>query len=331
MDRKDLTAVVIPNFNGAAYIRGCLDSLRAQEGIALKIIVVDNGSEDGSAGIIEKEYPEVQLIRLETNRGFCGAVNEGIRAAGSFRYIILLNNDTKADPLFAKRLYDAAEKDERIFSCQARMLSMKDSGIIDDAGDFYCALGWAFSRGKGKHDGKRFRKSSDVFFTCAGAAIYRKKIFDQIGLFDENHFAYLEDTDLGWRARIEGYRNVYEPEASVLHIGSAASGSIYNLFKVRNSSRNSVYLIAKNMPVLQLILNLPLLIPGFLIKWVFFILKGYGREYALGIGKGFRLSRKGRQEGRKVVFRAENLKNYFVIQLELWINIFRRIANFFYR
>jgi GT2 family glycosyltransferase len=329
MEQAERIAVIIPNYNGAPYIRACLDSLRKQEGSRFSVIAVDNGSEDGSDRIIRTEYPEVRLIRFDTNRGFCSAVNEGIRAAEGAEYVLLLNNDTSADPHFVKYLYEAAQKDERVFSCQARMLSMKDPQRLDDAGDFYCALGWAFSRGKGKEDGPRYRKGGNIFFACAGAAIYRKRILDEIGLFDENHFAYLEDTDLGWRARIRGYRNIYVPEASVLHVGSAASGSVYNLFKVRNSSRNSVYLIGKNMPALQLILNLPLLIPGFLIKLAFFALKGYGREYARGVGKGFRLCAQGRREGKKVVFRMGNLGHYFRIQLELWINIFRRIAGFF--
>ena len=127
------------------------------------------------------------------------------------------------------------------------MLSMADPSVMDDAGDYYCALGWAFARGKGK-PADRYERPVSLFFSCAGAAIYSVKILREIGKFDENHFCYLEDTDVGWKARINGYRNVFVPTAKVLHIGSATTGSLYNDFKVRNSSRNSIYLIYKNMP-----------------------------------------------------------------------------------
>lgn len=329
MKTADRITVVIPNYNGAAYLGACLASMRTQTMPGLGVIIVDNGSDDGSAEIAERDYPEDSLIRMGSNTGFCGAVNAGIRASEGADYVVLLNNDTEADPDFVRRLYEAVSADPRVFSAQARMLSMKDPTVIDDAGDFYCGLGWAFSRGKGKKDAERFRRKCPVFFTCAGAAIYRKKLLDEMGLFDEKHFAYLEDTDIGWRARILGYRNLYVPEAVVLHVGSASSGSIYNLFKVRNSSRNSVYLIYKNMPILQLILNLPLLLIGFLVKWLFFALKGYGKEYALGVGRGFRLSAEGGREGKKVRFHFRNLPHYLRIQWELWVNIVRRAANFF--
>lgn len=161
------------------------------------------------------------------------------------------------------------------FSTSAKMLSMKEPEIIDDAGDFYCALGWAFARGKGMDSG-RYTEPSKIFAACGGAAIYRRDVFAKIGYFDENHFAYLEDIDIGYRARIFGYQNGYCPEAIVYHAGSGASGSRYNAFKVDLSSRNSIYLIYKNMPLLQLILNLPFLLLGFLVKTLFFIKRDLG-------------------------------------------------------
>lgn len=317
-------SIVIPNLNGAAYIRDCLDAVRLQRGAEIRVIVVDNGSEDGSDRIVKEDYPEAELIRFETNTGFCGAVNAGIERSLDMDYVILLNNDTIVDPDFTCELVRAMESDDRIFSCQARMLSMADPTQIDDAGDLYCALGWAFARGKGKKDGPAYQSPRRIFAACAGAAIYRVSVLKEIGVFDEAHFAYLEDTDIGWRARIKGYINFYEPKAVVRHVGSASSGSIYNLFKVRNSSRNSVYIIGKNMPLLMVILNLPFLIPGFLVKAVFFAVKGFGRDYVTGLGKGLRLSREARKNGKKVVFRMKDLKCYALIQLELWLNLLRR-------
>ncbi|MBQ0059662.1 MAG: glycosyltransferase family 2 protein [Lachnospiraceae bacterium] len=322
-------SIVIPNMNGAAYLRACLESVRKQQGVT-RVIVVDNASTDGSDAMVKEIIPDAQLIRFETNTGFCGAVNAGIAASMDLDYVILLNNDTVIEPDFTRYLVEAMA-DENVFSAQARMLSMQDASVIDDAGDLYCALGWAFAYGKGKKDGPRYQKSRRLFSCCAGAAIYRISMLKEIGVFDEAHFAYLEDLDIGWRARLNGYMNIYEPRAVVHHVGSASSGSIYNLFKVRNSSRNSIYVIGKNMPWWQVILNLPLLIPGYLVKTLFFILKGYGKDYIAGIGKGVALSIKGAKEGKKAFKGLKKLPYCLRLQLELWFNLILRLKQPFDR
>lgn len=317
------TSVVIPNYNGIEYLTDCLMAMREQTRKPDRVIVIDNGSADGSPDFVRDHFPEAELICLDTNTGFCGAVNRGIRASKGMDYCILLNNDTRADRRFVECLVRAMEKYPKVFSAQAKMLSMRDPGVMDDAGDLYCSLGWAFARGKGKPE-RHFRKTEEIFSACAGAAIYRMSMIGEVGLFDENHFAYLEDCDIGWRARIKGYHNIFVPSAKVLHVGSASSGSVYNLFKVKNTSRNSIYLIAKNMPPLMILINLPLLVPGFLVKAAFFAAKGYGKEYVFGIGQGFRLSRTGAKEGRTVRYDRKNLPNYLRIQLELFANVVRR-------
>ena len=319
-------SVIIPNYNGMDFFRPCLTSVMVQTRPADRVIVVDNGSVDGSADAIEHEFPSVELIRFAENSGFCGAVNAGIKASGDCDYVILLNNDTEADPHFVEELLKGIAGKEKVFSCQAKMLKMSDPSLCDDAGDYYCSLGWAFARGRGKPE-SLYNKPAALFSSCAGAAIYSMKILNEIGIFDENHFAYLEDTDIGWRARINGYRNIFLPRARVLHVGSASTGSVYNDFKVKNTSRNSIYLIYKNMPTPQIILNLPLFIPGFLIKAAFFTLKGFGKEYIGGIRKGFALCRKGREEGRKISYNKKNFWNYAHIQVELWVNCLRRLHN----
>ncbi len=316
--------IVIPNLNGLTYLEKCLDSLREQTMQDFSIILIDNGSTDGSAEFVAGRYPEVRLIRHNTNTGFCYAVNEGIRLSDT-PYVILLNNDTICESEFVEKLVRRMEKHPDCFSCASRMVRMDSPDLIDSAGDYYCALGWAFARGKGK-PAAGYEKAGPVFSTCAGAAIYRRKLFESVGYFDEAHFAYLEDVDVCYRARIAGYRILYEPEAVVRHVGSAASGSIYNDFKIRHSSRNNVYLIYKNMPLLQILLNLPLLAAGFAVKLAFFASRGFGKEYFFGLGKGIRLSRK--NKNRKVRYKPENLGNYVRIQLELWVNIFRRLAEF---
>lgn len=311
-------SIVIPNYNGKHFLKACLEAVFAQTIKDLEVIVVDNGSTDGSQEYLAK-FPSVRILSLDQNYGFCRAVNEGIKAAAS-DYVILLNNDTEVEKDFAKELLEAIKADERIFSCSSKMLQFHERERIDDAGDYYCALGWAFGRGKGDL-ASDYETTAKIFAACAGAAIYRKKMLEELGYFDEKHFAYLEDIDLGYRARIAGYRNVYAPKAVVYHVGSGFSGSVHNAFKVKLSSRNSIYLAYKNMPWLQLILNAPFLLLGCLIKWLFFWKKGLGKEYLCGLREGIRLCR----EGKKVRFQWKNLPNYAVIQWELWLNMFRRL------
>lgn len=310
--------IVIPNYNGKAYLASCLQSI--YEGTTVpKVIVADNGSSDGSLALIEENYPQVQIIRFPDNQGFCTAVNAGIRATDT-KYVILLNNDTRAEAHFVEELVKSIEKKPNAFSVSAKMLSMKEPDIIDDAGDLYCALGWAFALGKGKVK-EYCDKEREIFAACGGASIYRRDLFERIGYFDENHFAYLEDMDIGYRAKIFGYRNYFTPKAIVYHAGSAVSGSRYNEFKVKLSSRNSIYLVFKNMPLLQLLVNLPFLLPGFLIKFLFFVKKGLGKTYFLGLLRGIGLSFSQEGKQNKVKFQMENINNYMRIQLELWINM----------
>ena len=313
-------SVVIPNFNGMAYLEGVLSSLENQTKKNFEIIIVDNGSTDGSCEYIESRFPQVKLIRFSENFGFCKAVNEGIQASRS-EYVLLLNNDIEAAPEFVEEMTAAIKRHRKAFSCQAKMIRFHDREKLDDAGNYYCALGWAFARGKGK-DIRQYDREEQIFASCGGAAIYRRELFRETGLFDEEHFAYLEDTDVGYRARIYGYENWYAPRAVVYHVGSGTSGSRYNQFKTRYSSRNNVYLIYKNMPFLQILLNIPFLAAGFGVKILFFIMKGLGKEYIAGIKNGFQISKK----NRKVPFSWRHLGNYGKIQLELWINMFRRIA-----
>ena len=311
-------SVVIPNFNGIAFLDSVLASLEGQTLSNFEVILVDNGSTDGSCSFVTANYPWVHLIELSENFGFCGAVNAGIRAAKA-PYVLLLNNDTEVKEDCVEEMLAAIRRHKNAFSCGARMVQYHDRDRLDDVGNYYCALGWSFARGRGK-DIHAYETEDKIFSACAGAAIYRKKIIEKIGYFDEEHFAYLEDTDIGYRARIYGYENWYAPKAIVYHVGSGTSGSRYNQFKTRYSSRNNIYLIYKNMPLLQIILNLPFLAVGFLIKFLFFAVKGMGKEYAAGIKNGFSISMK----NKKVPFRIKHLPNYCKIQLELWSNIIRR-------
>lgn len=314
--------VIIPNLNGMRYLEDCLSSLRKQTCQDFQTILVDNGSSDESVAFVQEKFPEVKIHRFSSNTGFCHGVNTGIRLSDT-PYVILLNNDTVCDEHFVEALLRGIKSRPDCFSCQARLLQMKNPEFLDDGGDYYCALGWAFAEGKGR-PAADYAREKKIFAACGGAAIYRKRLLAQIGLFDEKHFAYLEDIDIGYRAKIAGYENWYIPSAVVYHAGSGTSGSAYNEFKVRHASRNSIYLIYKNMPVLQILLNAPFLLAGFLIKTVFFAKQGFLKQYLTGLANGIRMSKK----RDKVVFQKKNMKNYVRIQLELWFNMVRRMRSF---
>lgn len=315
--------VIIPNYNGIRFIKECLEALLAQDipSSEYHVIVVDNGSTDAGRELIEDAFPQVSLIALPSNTGFCHAVNVGILAAKT-PYVILLNNDTKVHPHFVSALCGALDARPDAFSVSARMRMWDRPDLLDDAGDRYCVLGWAYARGKGQA-ATAYQSPAEIFSACGGAAIYRKSVLDEIGLFDEAHFAYLEDLDLGWRARVHGFRSYYEPAAEVVHYGSASTGSRYNETKTKLAAANSIYVIAKNMPLAQRIWNLPFLLIGFLVKFLFFCRKRMGILYVKGIREGFEkaLSEEGR--AGKIPFRWKNLANYLAIQGQLYVNTLR--------
>lgn len=308
--------VVIPNFNGKKYLEGCLVSLFNQSLKAEEIIVVDNNSTDGSVEFIKEKYSEeVTLVALGENFGFSTAVNEGIKRNKS-EFVALLNNDTELDIDWLNELYNCIKSDDNIFSCCSKMIRFDDRNIIDDAGDEYTILGWSRKIGDGKAVNK-YLVDREVFSSCAGAAIYRQSILNEIGLFDENFFAYLEDMDISYRARIYGYTNVFCANAKVYHIGSATSGSKHNDFKVKLAARNNVFLIYKNMTIIQIVINFVFIALGSAIKWAYFSKKGLGKAYYNGIKEGIKSFHKIDRVKKK-----DNLNNYLKIEIELIKNTF---------
>lgn len=317
------TTVVIPNYNGINYIENCLKSILSST-VEVKVLVVDNGSTDGSKEVVKSSFGNVEMVEMQKNTGFCHACNEGIRKSDT-EFVMLLNNDTKILPDTIERLEKDMDEYPKAMAFQAKMVSMNNPDITDSAGDYYCALGWAFARGKDKPS-NRYHGIKKVFSACGGASLYRKSFLDDIGLLDENHFAYLEDVDLGYRGNIRGYGSYVDEDASVYHAGSAFSGSRHNEFKVSLSSKNSIYLIYKNMPVLQIILLLPFLLIGYLIKIAFFAAKKLGKTYLKGLKEGFTLSFSKEGRNHKVKFSMKNLPNYIALHFILIINIFRKLG-----
>lgn len=306
--------VIIPNYNGKHFLKPCLDALSRQTNPDFCITIVDNASSDGSLEYLQENYPEIKVIALSENFGFSKAVNVGIRSAKT-PYVILLNNDTEPAPDYIDAMIRAIEQSPRIFSVSSKMIQMYHPELIDSAGDLYTVLGWAICRGTGRPV-SNYTASDQIFSACAGAAIYRRAVFKKIGYFDEAHFAYLEDVDVGYRARIYGYHNTYCPDAAVYHVGSGTSGSKYNSFKVKMTGRNNIYLNYKNMPLPQIILNILPLAFGFAVKYLFFLKIGFGKDYLAGAKEGLQNMRR----QKKVPFQIRHLPNYLSIEADLIAN-----------
>jgi GT2 family glycosyltransferase len=242
-------AVVIPTWNGAHFLGECLRSLASQTHPA-EIIVVDNASTDGSAELVGDRFPKVSLVRLPSNRGFAGAVNVGIDHAlrSGVDYIALFNNDAVAEPDWLERLIACAEQHPEAGIVTSKLL-LADGIHIDSTGDFYSSWGWAYPRGRdevdhGQYDAPELR---EVFCGSGGASLFRARMLQQVGSFDEDYFAYLEDQDLGFRAQLRGWRARYEPQARAYHRMMGTSATIEH-FGRYHAIRNCIYLYVKNVP-----------------------------------------------------------------------------------
>lgn len=308
--------IVIPNINGKGWLRDSIESVYAQTEQDFELIVVDNGSTDESLDQARayRARPNFTLIENGRNTGFSHAVNQGIAQARG-KYVVLFNNDAFAEPEWLAELIRTAEKDERTFAVQSLMLRHYQRELADDAGDYVTILAFACKTGDGRR-ASRYTRERRIFSACAGAALYRKRLLDELGGFDENFFAYFEDVDLSWRANNAGYRCVLCPTARCYHICGASTGAVrYNAFKSVQSGRNSLLLPLKNEPALMLLLNCVPLALGYLLKRYVFHKKGFGREWDQGMREAFAILREGRLGKRP--FRWRDLPNY--VLMELWM------------
>jgi GT2 family glycosyltransferase len=278
-------AVVVPNWNGAELLRPCLDSLRIQRGSSATVIVVDNGSTDGSAEIITAEYPEVVLLRQPTNLGFAGGVNVGIRHAleNGARYVALFNNDAVAEPPWLARLVEAADRHPEAGIVTGKLLS-GDGERIDSTGDFYSWWGYPFPRGRGEPNDGRYGEPEEIFGASGGATLYRAEMLRAIGLFDEEFFAYYEDVDISFRAQLAGWRVRYEPTAIALHHQGATSSRISGFHRF-HSVKNFFFLYVKNMPQPLFARHLPRFLAGFAMLCAGTIRMGLPGALARALGR----------------------------------------------
>lgn len=251
-------SVVIVNFNGERYLERCLTSVLAQTYPSFEVVLVDNGSTDGSVELVREQFPSVRIIEAGENLGFAKANNVGIRATGT-PLVATLNNDTWIEPDWLEQLVHVMESDPQIGTCASKMLFAHQPEIINSAGVCVDLVGIAWDRLGGAPETEDTEEPIDVFAACAGAALYRRAMLDDVGLFDEDYFIYLEDVDLSWRSQLMGWRTVYVPQARVYHVHSGTTREA-SPFKNFHLARNKVWTIIKNYPSPQFWFYLPLIL-----------------------------------------------------------------------
>ena len=247
-------SVVIVSWNGRQYLEPCLRALERQTGVRAEVVLVDNGSTDGTAAFVRSVFPEVRIVRLEENLGFAGGNNAGAREARG-EYLAFLNNDTEADATWLSALRGAIDLESGFSLVTSRIVYMHDPDVIDSAGDGLFRAGAAFKWRHGQHV-ETADRPREVFGVCGAACLMPKAVFEELGGFDADFFASHEDVDLSYRARLRGYRCRYVPSAVVRHHGSATLGTISN-FAVFHGQRNLEWVYFKNTPTPLLLRTLP--------------------------------------------------------------------------
>jgi GT2 family glycosyltransferase len=238
--------VIIPNYNGESLLPVSLRSLRKQEFGDFSLLVVDNGSVDRSIEVIKEIYPECRVIELNRNYGFSYAVNRGIESSNS-EYVALLNNDVEVAPNWLGEMVKALEAHRDAALCNPKVLRYHERNRINVLGIRYNRNSEVEIIGAGKEDKNEITEVKYIFGVNAGASLYRKEMFEDIGLFDELFFASFEDVDLSFRAQLAGYKAIYVPGARAYHmVGATIKRKRY--FQTYLNSRNSLICFLKNMP-----------------------------------------------------------------------------------
>ena len=248
-------SVIIVNWNGKQHLEECLGSLSKQTFKSFETILVDNGSSDESTEFVETNFPAVKIVRLDKNEGFCRGNNIGLQHA-SGNFIALLNNDTLVDMHWLEELYGAMTKHSHIGICASCIVNYYYRDVLDTAGDGFDLCGVGYKIGEGMPV-TAFQEKRYVFGACAGAALYRRSMIDEIGFFDERFFAIGEDLDISFRALMAGYKCLYVPCAIVYHKVNRTVGRNSD-FLLYHSRRNVEYTYFKNMPFPLIIATLPL-------------------------------------------------------------------------
>jgi GT2 family glycosyltransferase len=271
-----MISVIILNWNGKNHLHECLSSVLSQTYKDYEVIVVDNGSTDGSQEYIKTSFSSVGLICNGENFGFCKGNNIGIRASKG-EYIVLLNNDTVVEPDWLQQLYECMISDPEVGFCASRLLLYSERDLLDAAGDGYSICGAGYKRGH-LEEAVKYDRDEFVFGACAGAAMYKREMLDKIGLLDEDFFVAYEDSDLSFRAQLAGYKCKYASKAIVYHKVNSTLGTLSDTY-VFYGHRNVEYAYFKNMPSKLIFRTIFRHIAYGLLAFAYFIRRGKGKAF----------------------------------------------------
>jgi GT2 family glycosyltransferase len=274
-------SVIILNWNGKHFLETCLTALRRQTFRDFEAILVDNGSEDGSAEYVRSHFPEVRLVALHENRGFTGGNIAGwelVRNGAADGLIVLLNNDTEAHPSWLEEIDKASRTYPSAGTFASKMMMFDERNRIENCGFSMSTIGFTIDLGRGELDSPAWSEPRQVFGACAGAAAYRRGMLEDVGFLDNDFFMTSEDVDLSFRAQLQGYECWMIPGAIVYHRYRGAMSK----FPTRQAfftHRNSEFVYLKNMPAGLMLSHLPGRIIYELAATVYSFSAGYGRTF----------------------------------------------------
>jgi GT2 family glycosyltransferase len=248
--------VAVLSYDGRHLLEVILPSLAGQRFRDFRVVVVDNGSSDGTAAWLAEHWPLVTVVALPENVGVTPALNVCVRAAQT-EFVGLFNNDLELHPDALGELVGALREHPQAGSAGAKLIDYHDRTVLDGAGDTFAWAGTGDRRGHGERDRGQYDEPGEFFGACGGAAVYRRAALDVVGPFDEQFFAFFEDVDWSFRAQLAGFGCRYVPSAIVYHMGSATVGKGMSDFTQYHLWRNAIWLVAKNYPAAALLRHLP--------------------------------------------------------------------------
>ncbi len=252
-----LVSIVIPSYNGKALLKNCLRSLRKQTYRPIEILVVDNGSSDGTAELLDQEFPEVKIVAQKNNLGFAAGCNRGAHDAKG-QWILFLNNDTTHAPDFIGCLVESALQKEEIGIAYSKVLLQSPEGTIDSIGSQMTALGFLTHIGLYEEDRGQYDQIKEVFSPKGVSFLVRRSLFERLGGFDEQFFAYFEESDFSWRVWLSGHQVVFVPKSQVIHVSTATASRLDPAVIHFHTYKNRIRSLLKNLGTLRAFWVIPI-------------------------------------------------------------------------
>lgn len=270
---RGLVSVIIVNWNGLHFLKDCLPHLYKSSYKNFEVILVDNGSKDGSIEFVKKNYHNIIIVQNSVNKGFAEANNQGYKKAKG-EFILLLNNDTKVSRNFMEPLIHALQNDKWLGGVQSKILSMDNPKLLDSVASFFTSTGMLYHYGYHQKDSKKYSKRIYTYTAKGACLMLKREVVEKVGLFDSRFFAYFEESDLCHRIWLSGYKVEYIPESIIHHKIGGTSNSMQNSFIQFHSFKNRINSYIKNLGVYQLMLVLPVHLVICELIAIAFIFKG---------------------------------------------------------